>query len=150
MDLKKVDEIVKKYDRDDAWLVMILQDVQDVYNYLPCEAIKRVAEKLKIPLSRVFSVATFYSSLSLTERGKYLIKVCDGTACHLRGFTNIRDQISRKLKIKENQTTKDRLFTLEVVACLGACALAPVMSVNSQYYGKMTVEKIEQTLEQYK
>lgn len=149
MNLKKVDEVIEKYDSNDSWLVMILQDVQDEYNYLPADAIKHIARKLEIPLSRVFSVATFYSSLSLTERGKYIIKVCDGTACHLRGFTNIRDEISRQLDIKENQTTEDKMFTLEVVACLGACALAPVMTINAEYHGNMTMEKIKETLKQH-
>lgn len=149
MNLKKVDEIIKKYDSSASWLVMILQDVQDEYNYLPADAIKHVSEKMDIPLSRVFSVATFYSSLSLTERGKHLIKVCDGTACHLRGFVNIRDEISRQLGIEEDETTEDRKFTLEVVACLGACALAPVMAVGTEYHGNMDATKIKETLAQY-
>ncbi len=149
MNLKKVDEIIKKYNSNDSWLVMILQDVQQEYNYLPVDVIKHISEKLNIPLSRVFSVATFYSSLSLTERGKHLIKVCDGTACHLRGFVNIRDEISRQLGIEENETTEDKKFTLEVVACLGACALAPVMVVNTEYHGKMDATKIKETLDQY-
>ncbi|NIA31659.1 MAG: NADH-quinone oxidoreductase subunit NuoE [Actinobacteria bacterium] len=150
MNLKKVDEIIKNYKNNDSWLVMILQDVQEKYNYLPVEAIKRVAEKLQIPLSRVFNVATFYSSLSLAERGKHVIKVCDGTACHLRGFTNLRDEITRKLGIKENETTEDKEFTLEVVACLGACALAPVMSIDNKCYGKINNEKVNETLDCYK
>lgn len=150
MNLKKVDEIIKKYNGKDSWLVMILQDVQEEYNYLPVEAIKHISENMHIPLSRVFSVATFYSSLSLTERGKHLIKVCDGTACHLRGFINIRDEIIRQLNIKENETTEDKKFTLEVVACLGACALAPVMTVGNKYHGNMTPEKVEETLNKYK
>ncbi len=150
MNLKKVDEIINEYEGDDSWLVMILQDIQEEYNYLPTPALQRVAEKLEIPLSRVHSVATFYSSLSLTERGKHLIKVCDGTACHLRGFANLRDELGRQLSIGEGQTTEDKKFTLEVVACLGACALAPVMTVNSEYHGNMTPDKIKQTLNQYK
>ena len=150
MNLKKVDVIINdEYEGKDSWLVMILQDIQQEFNYLPAKALKRVAEKLNIPLSRVFSVATFYSSLSLTERGKHLIKVCDGTACHLRGFVNIRDEISRRLGIEENETTKDKKFTLEVVACLGACALAPVMAVNTEYHGNMDANKIKEILEQY-
>ena len=149
MNLKKVDEVIKKYDNNGSWLVMILQDVQDEYNYLPAEAIKHVAGKLQIPLSRVFNVATFYRSLSLAERGKHVIKVCDGTACHLRGFTNLRDEITRKLGIKENETTEDKKFTLEVVACLGACALAPVMTVGTEYHGNMTPERVEETLNKY-
>jgi len=150
MNLKKVDEIINdEYEAKDSWLVMILQDIQQEFNYLPAETLKRVAEKLKIPLSRVYTVATFYSSLSLKERGKYLIKVCNGTACHLRGAVNIRYEIERRLGIEEGQTTADKNFTFEVVACLGACALAPVMTVNSTYYGKATPEKVRQTLDEY-
>jgi NADH-quinone oxidoreductase subunit E len=150
MNLKKIDKIIKKYEGQDSWLVMILQDMQDEFNYLPEEALKYVAKKLDIPLSRVFSVATFYSSLSLTERGKHVVKVCDGTACHLRGSVNVCEEIKRNLDIEDGQTTEDKKFSLEVVACLGACALAPVMAVGSQYHGEMTVDKIKNTLESYK
>jgi NADH-quinone oxidoreductase subunit E len=150
MTLTKVDAIIDRYQNEDSWLVMILQDIQQEFNFLPKPALERVAEKLHIPLSRVYNVATFYSSFSLEERGKYLIKVCDGTACHLRGFTNLRDEITRQLGITPGKTTKDKMFTLEVVACLGACALAPVMTVNSAYYGQMTPKKIRETLEVYK
>ncbi|MHC4113711.1 MAG: NADH-quinone oxidoreductase subunit NuoE [Planctomycetota bacterium] len=149
MNLEKVDEIIKEYEVDDSWLVMILQDIQEEYNYLPKTALLRVAEKLGIPLSRVYNVATFYSSLSLTERGRHLVKVCDGTACHLRGFTNIRDEIKRQLDIEAGQTTADKKFTLEVVACLGACALAPVMAVNTTYHGGMTPEKVSKILKEH-
>jgi NADH-quinone oxidoreductase subunit E len=149
MDMEKVDEIIKEYEVDDSWLVMILQDIQEEYNHLPKTALVRVAEKLGIPLSRVYNVATFYSSLSLTERGRHLIKVCDGTACHLRGFTNIRDEIKRQLDIEAGQTTADKKFTLEVVACLGACALAPVMAVNTTYHGGMTPEKVSKMLNEH-
>ncbi len=148
MNLTKVDEIVQNYDSDKSWLIMILQDIQDEYNFLPVPALRKVAENLDIPLSRVFNVATFYSSLSLKERGRHLVKVCDGTACHLRGATNICYEIKRRLGIEQGQTTDDKKFTLEVVACLGACALAPVMTVNSTYYGKMTPETIRQTLDE--
>jgi len=150
MKLKKVDEIIDEYDSDSSWLVMILQDIQQEYNYLPVPTLERVAAKLEIPLTRVHNVATFYGSFSLTERGKHLIRVCDGTACHLRGSNNILDEIKRQLGIDQGQTTVDKQFTFEVVACLGACALAPVVSINSTYYGKMTPDNIRQTLKQYK
>jgi NADH-quinone oxidoreductase subunit E len=150
MTLAKVDNIIDSYKGNGAWLVMILQDVQEEYNFLPAPALERVADRLNIPLSRVHHVATFYSSFSLTERGRHLIKVCDGTACHLRGFTNIRDEITRQLGIGEGQTSEDKMFTLEVVACLGACALAPVMAIDAQYYGQVTPEKIKEIFEQYK
>jgi NADH:ubiquinone oxidoreductase subunit E len=129
---------------------MILQDVQEEYNYLPVPALERVASNLDIPLSRVHNVATFYSSFSLEERGKHVIRICDGTACHLRGFVNIKDEITRQLGIDEGQTTEDMLFSLEIVACLGACALAPVMAIGRKYYGKMTPEKIGQILAEFR
>ncbi len=149
MELTKADEIVDEYQQDKSWLIMILQDIQDVYNYLPAEALDRVAERLGIALGQVYNVATFYSSFSLKPRGKHLVRVCDGTACHLRGAVNLREEITRWLGITEGQTTPDKMFTLEVVACLGACALAPVMTVGSQYHGQMTAEKLHQTLEEY-
>ena len=150
MDVARVDEIVDEYDADKSWLVMILQDVQEAYNYLPAPALRRVAERLVLGQAHVYTVATFYSSFSLEERGKHLIKLCDGTACHLRGAVNVRDEITRQLGITEGQTTPDKMFSLEVVACLGACALAPVMAVGAQYHGQVTVGELQETLETYK
>ena len=147
MDLTKVDEIIADYDGDKSWLVMILQDVQEAYNYLPADELKRVADGLDVPRSQVYNVATFYSSFSLTERGRHVIRVCDGTACHLRGGTHLRDQITRQLGIEEGQTTDDKMFSLEVVACLGACALAPVMTIGRTYHGQMTLDKLTDALE---
>ena len=147
--METLDKIITKYQGKDSWLVMMLQDIQDEYNYLPCEALDTLSKKLDIPLGRIHSVATFYSSLSLSERGKHVIRVCDGTACHLKGFVNIRDEIERQLGITEGQTTSDKKFSIEVVACLGACALAPVMAVGSDYHGEMTREKIKETLSRY-
>lgn len=147
MNLKKVDKIIDEYEGDNSWLIMLLQDIQQEYNFLPPPALQHVATRLGIPLSRVYNVATFYSSLSLTERGKHLIRVCDGTACHLRGANNVRDEIKRRLNIKEGQTTNDKVFTLDVVACLGACALAPTMSVDNICYGNMNPQKITETLD---
>lgn len=149
MELNKVQKIIDKYDGDKSWLVMVLQDIQDQYHYLPAAALEYIAEKLTLSLSHVYNVATFYSSFSLTERGRHLIRVCDGTACHLRGSTNVREHIVRRLGIDEGQTTEDNRFSLEVVACLGACALAPVMTVDTEYHGSMTPEKISQTLNEY-
>jgi len=148
--LKKVDEIIDKYDGEKSWLVMVLQDVQQEYRYLPASALERVASRLGISLSQVYNVATFYSSFSLTKRGKHLIRICDGTACHLRRSSNIRDEIKRHLGIEVGQTTADKKFTFEAVACLGACALAPVMTVDHEYHGSMTPDKVRLTLEQYK
>jgi NADH-quinone oxidoreductase subunit E len=150
MDLTKVDGIIQEYDAEKSWLVMILQDVQGVYNYLPAPALRRVAERLRLGLPHVYNVATFYSSFSLEERGKHLIRICDGTACHLHGAVNLRDEITRQLGITEGETTSDRLFTLETVACLGACALAPVMTIDTKYYSKLTPEKVKKALNLYR
>lgn len=150
MELAKVDEIIEGYGGEKSWLVMILQDLQEEYNYLPRPVLDRVAERLDMGLSRVYNVATFYSSFSLTERGRHVIRVCDGTACHLRGAPLFRDEISRQLDIDVGETTGDKLFTLEVVACLGACALAPVMTVGHKYHGQMTLEKLRDALASYR
>ena len=150
MDLTATDRIIDNYDSDAASLVMILQDIQEVHNYLPEPVIKYVATALGLPLSQVYNVATFYASFSLTERGRHVIRVCDGTACHLRGANNLRDEICRQLGIEDDGTTEDMMFTLESVACLGACALAPVMAVGHDYHGQMTPEKVAQALDDYR
>ena len=148
MDLTEVDEIIDRHDRQASSLVMMFQDVQEAYNYLPEEALRHIGKVAGIPMGRIYNVATFYSSFSLTKRGRYVIRVCDGTACHLRGANNLREEITRQLGIEEGQTTPDKLFTLETVACLGACALAPVMAVGSEYHGQMTPEKVRETLQE--
>ncbi|MCK5113275.1 MAG: NAD(P)H-dependent oxidoreductase subunit E [Phycisphaerae bacterium] len=150
MNLSKVDNIIQDYKGNPSSLVMILQDIQEELNYLPEPVLNHVAGKLSLSVGHVCSVATFYSSFSLEERGKNVIRVCDGTACHLRGANLLKDEIVRALNISEGQTTEDKLFTLEVVACLGACALAPVMTVNKKYYGQVTREKLLATLEKYR
>ena len=150
MNLKKVDQIIDKYGGEKSWLVMILQDIQQEFGYLPPFALERAASKLGISPSQVYNVATFYSSFSLTERGRHLIRICDGTACHLRGSVNIRGELKRQLGIGAGQTTSDKEFTLEEVACLGACALAPVMTIDSEYHGSMTIYKVKAKLDQYK
>lgn len=150
MDLTKVDQVIDSYNAEKSWLVMILQDIQEAHNYLPSKALRHVAGRLDLGLGHVYNVATFYSSFSLVERGKHVIRVCDGTACHLRGAVNLLGEISRQLGVAEGETTQDRMFTLETVACLGACALAPVMAVGAQYYGQLTREKVHQTLDAYR
>jgi NADH-quinone oxidoreductase subunit E len=150
MDLTQVDQIIDSYKADGAWLVMILQDTQEAYNYLPEEALERVADRLSLGLGHVYNVATFYSSFSLTKRGRHVIHVCDGTACHIRGATSVLDEICRQLGIEDGQTTEDGAFTLESVACLGACALAPVMTVGSKYYGKLTPDKLKDILDAHR
>ena len=150
MDLSKADNIIQAHQGNPESLVMILQDIQEVYNYLPTEILQFVSERLEVGLSRIFSVATFYASFSLVERGKHVIRVCDGTACHIRGSNLLLDELVRKLSVQPGETTEDKTFTLETVACLGACALAPVMTVNNKYYGKVTSKKLLQTLDKYR
>ncbi|MEI7835902.1 MAG: NAD(P)H-dependent oxidoreductase subunit E, partial [Planctomycetota bacterium] len=150
VDLADADAVIDSYGADKSWLVMILQDIQEAYNYLPQPVLEHVASRLGLATSHVYRVATFYASFSLKPRGQHIIRVCDGTACHLRGGGTLLDQIRRTLAIDEDETTTDGLFTLEVVACLGACALAPVMMVDGEYHGQMTPEKVRETLAYYR
>ena len=149
MDLSNTDNIIQAHQGNPESLVMILQDIQEVYNYLPEDALMHVTQKLNLSLGHVCNVATFYSSFSLKERGKHIIRVCDGTACHIRGSNLLLDELARNLSVQPGETTEDKTFTLETVACLGACALAPVLTVNDKYYVKVTAKKLTETLEKY-
>jgi NADH-quinone oxidoreductase subunit E len=142
MDTKdKVDAIIEKYKRDKGFLVSILQDIQAEYNYLPKEALFDVSDSLGIPVSQVYGVATFYRAFSLILRGRHLIQVCLGTACHVRGAPKVLEAIERKLKIKAGETTADKEYTLTTVNCLGACALGPVVVIDQEYHGQMNQSK---------
>jgi len=142
MDTKeKVDAIIEKYKRDKGFLVSILQDIQAEYNYLPKEALFDVSDILGIPVSQVYGVATFYRAFSLIPRGRHLIQVCLGTACHVRGAPKVLEAIERKLKIKAGETTADKEYTLTTVNCLGACALGPVVVIDQEYHGQMNQSK---------
>lgn len=149
-ELNKVDEIIKQYKGEQSGLVGILQDIQSEYNYLPKHALTYLAEKIDIPLSQVYGLATFYKVFSLKPRGKHLVSLCMGTACHVRKASGIVDEIQRNLNVKVGETTKDKLFTLETVNCLGCCAIGPVMMIDDKYYGEMTVRKVDSVLEKYK
>ncbi len=126
----------------------LLQDVMEEYGYLPGVTLKRIAQKLAIPLSRVYGLATFYKSFSLTPRGRHLISVCLGTACHVRGAPRIVEKLERDLRIKAGETTKDLKFTLETVNCLGACALGPLIVIDGKYYGRMNSAKMDKVLKE--
>jgi NADH-quinone oxidoreductase subunit E len=130
-------------------LVSILQDIQADYNYLPREALEQVSKDMDVPLSQVYSVATFFKALSLTPRGRHLINVCLGTACHVRGAMRVLETLERDLDVKSCETTKDLKFTLETVNCVGACALGPVVVVDGEYHGQMKTEKVKDVLEKY-
>jgi NADH:ubiquinone oxidoreductase subunit E len=149
-DLSKVDEILQRYEKKEASLIPVLQEVQAVLRYLPEEALVRIGQKLRIPLSRIYGVVTFYSQFYLTPRGKHVIKSCQGTACHVRGAKGSLDALSRELKVGPGGTTDDLNFTLETVACLGTCFLAPVIMVDEDYYGKLTPKRAVDALKKYR
>jgi NADH-quinone oxidoreductase subunit E len=127
----------------------MLQDIQRLENYLPLETLHYVGRKLEVPLSRIHYIATFYKSFSLVPRGKHIVKVCLGTACHLNGAVQNLEQIQRTLDIGEGGTTEDMLFSLETVNCVGTCALAPVTVVDDKYYDAVTPRKVERIISNY-
>jgi NADH-quinone oxidoreductase subunit E len=133
----EITKLIESYPRDRRYALAILQDIQHIYKYIPREGMSVLSEYLGCPLSSLYSMATFYKALSLTPKGKHIIKVCDGTACHIRGAANLIDGIYRTLGIAPGETTDDGLFSLETVNCLGSCALAPVMVIDEVYYGKL-------------
>jgi NADH-quinone oxidoreductase subunit E len=130
-------------------LIPLLQKLQDAYRYLPAGVLREVSRRTGIPASRMYGVITFYSQFYLQPHGQHTIRACRGTACHVRGGKGVADSISRHLAIGEGQTTADNQFTFETIACLGTCFLAPVMMVDSDYYGLLTPEKIKSVLGQY-
>ena len=145
---EKVDAILAGYTDQTGKTIGVLQDIQNEFRYLPGEALVYLSHKSGIPLARLYSVARFYAAFSLQPRGKYIIRVCLGTACHLRGGGRIADVVSRELDIGPGETTADMLFTLERVNCLGTCALAPVVTINDKYHGKMTIGKMMELIDQ--
>lgn len=146
MDLAKVDQIVDKYEGSPAALLAILQDIQAQENWLPREALERVADKLQVPLTRVYGMATFFRAFSLKPRGKHICTVCMGTACHIRGAPKLVEKIERDMKIKAGETTPDLEFTLETVNCVGACALGPLVILDGEYHGNITSAKLDKLL----
>lgn len=148
---EKADEIVAQYGNEARFLIPIIQDIQSCYRYLPPELLSYVAKKLHINEAKAYSVATFYENFSFDAKGKYILRVCDGTACHVRKSMAILDQLYKETGLsKEKHTTDDMLFTLETVSCLGACGLAPVMTVNDVVYPSMTPEKVTELIKKLK
>ena len=146
---KELHKVLNVYPNDRMFALAILQDMQRSFHYIPREGLKAAAEYLGCGLSELYSMATFYKALSLEPKGKHVIKVCDGTACHIRGSVTLLDALRRRLGIEPGGTTEDGLFTLETVNCLGACAIAPVMLVGEEYHGSLTIEKLEAVLQVY-
>lgn len=146
MDASKVQEIIEKYRDKNSPLMYTLQDIQKEFSYLPKEALHQVSEGLDLPVSQVFAVASFFRAFSLEPRGEYVCSVCMGTACHVRGARKILDKLEQELGINAGETSQDMKFTVETVNCLGACALGPILTVNSTYHGDMTTTKVSRVL----
>jgi NADH:ubiquinone oxidoreductase subunit E len=145
----KVKKYIKKYNKEKKALISILQDIQEEYNYLPQEALRIVSKTLDVPLIDIIGVATFYRAFSLEPRGKHLVTVCLGTACHVRGGPKILEEFERKLNIKAGETSKDGQFSLETVACLGCCAIGPVVVVDGDYHAQTTIRKVGSILKKH-
>lgn len=135
---KIIEQIVDRYDGDDGMLIPMMQDLQAEFGYLPAEHLRRLSKQLKVPLSRLYAVATFYSSFRLAPKGAHEVTLCMGTVCYLKGAPDIAEAISKEFRVEPGGTTPDRLFSFQAVNCVGACALAPVMIVDGKYYDGMT------------
>lgn len=146
INLSLVDPILNEYKDVKGSLITILQKTQDVYGYLPQDAIKYISESTGIPQSKIIGVATFYTQFRFEPVGKYMIMLCQGTACHVNGSKMIEQTVKEELGIEDGQTTPDGLFSLKCVACLGCCSLSPVMMINSDTYGSLTPEKTKKIL----
>jgi NADH-quinone oxidoreductase subunit E len=146
----KIDKVVKKYNNDSSMLVSILQDSQTEIGYLPKEALIDLHIILDVPLSQVYSVATFFKAFSLIPRGRHQISVCTGTACHVRGSESILETFERELNIKAGQSDKELDFTLETVNCVGACALGPIVIIDGKYHGEMRNESVKPLIDEYR
>ena len=147
---QKIDEIINAHSSEKP-IVAILQDIQEEYRYLPRESFDYLSEKLGVSLAKIYSIATFYDNFSLSPKGKYVIKICDGTACHVRKSIPILDALRKELGLSgDNKTTDDLMYTVETVSCLGACGLAPVLTVNDKVYPAMTPEKAIELLGELK
>ena len=150
VETQKAKSFIQKHDNQKRALISILQDIQAEFNYLPQEALQFVAETLEIPLIHIIGVATFYRSFSLEPRGEHQATVCMGTACHVRGGPKILEEFERRLGVESGHTTEDGQFTLETVACLGCCAIGPVVVVDGDYHAQTSIRKVESIIKKYK
>jgi len=149
IDWDKINQIIDDYDNDKESLLMIMQDISDIYNYVPPEVVPLLVERLGIRESLVYGVATFYKTISLEPRGKFIVSVCTGTACHVRGAEKITQALEERLDIKEGQTSSDGLFSLEGVRCIGCCASGPVITVNKDTHGGLDRTRALEVVEKY-
>jgi NADH-quinone oxidoreductase subunit E len=148
-DPSEFEAIITKHSPEKRYLIPILQDIQSQYSYLPPVALATVSKQLDIPMIDIISVASFYNAFSLTPKGEHVVTVCMGTACHVRGAPQILDEFSRRLDVEAGCTTQDKKFTLETVACLGCCAIGPVVVVDGDYYAQQSIGKVESVLKKY-
>jgi NADH:ubiquinone oxidoreductase subunit E len=148
MDRHKVDAILENRGAEPFDIIEVMQDLQELFGYLPEWVLRRVSESLGIPLIEVFRLASFYKAFSLTPRGRHLVTVCTGTACHVRGAPRMLDEVVTELEIEPGQTTEDRVFTIETVNCLGACALGPVVVIDGKYHDHVSPAKLRILLEE--
>lgn len=148
LDYSKLDGVLKTYAKVEGSLITILQNAQEIYGYLPIPLLKYIAKETGVKEAKVFGVATFYSQFRMEPVGEYLIMLCQGTACHVNGSKGIEEAIFEELNIKDGETTKDGLFTLKNVACLGCCSLSPVMMINGETYGSLTPQKAKKILKE--
>lgn len=146
----ELEKVLAEYAGKKGALIPVLQKAQEIYGYLPAEVLKEISRKLQIPVSKIYGVVTFYAQFHLKPRGRNIIRVCLGTACHVRGGAKISAAVTSAIGIKDGETTEDLRYTFESVACLGACGLAPVMMVNDDTHGRLTPDKVAALLEQYK
>lgn len=146
----EIDVIIERYGKKESAILAILQDIQIKEKWLPKEVLEKVSQKMNIPLTRIFRIATFYNALSIRPRGRHKIDVCLGTACHVRGGNRLIDKLGRDLGIHVGETTKDKRFTLELVRCVGCCSLGPVVVIDGNVYGRLTQEKVPGLLKEYK
>jgi len=146
MTVATVKKILKNKDRSSLELIEVLQDIQTAYNYLPEKALREISEKLEVPLIEVFRVANFYKAFALNPRGKHLLTICMGTACHVKGAPKFLDEVLELLNVKPGETTGDGKFTVETVNCLGACALGPIVVIDGKYYDHMTAGKLRKLI----
>ncbi len=147
---KRIEEIIAEYKNENTPLMMILSQVQKEYGYIPFEVQEIISEKLGIPVSEIYGVVTFYSFFSLKPKGKFVIGVCLGTACYVKGAQQICDKFSELLGIKPGETTEDGLFTIDALRCIGACGIAPAVSINGKVYPKMSVNQVQQVINEYR
>lgn len=148
-DINKIKKIIETYPKDRHYVLAVLQDMQAAFNYVPKLGLEKLSEYMNVSVSQLYSMATFYKALSLKPKGKHIIKVCNGTACHLRGSMNLVTGLKRELGIDPGETTKDMQFSVDLVNCLGCCALAPVMLVDENYHNRLKLEDVKSIVAKY-